>query len=692
MLLSLPLFLLTFQVGGVPEPNRVVVFKESAARLVNLEKPLSDVLGVPVIAGPTVKDDVVAIWAESTTRQALALKIAQCLDAEWIQEGPRLVLHRTQQSLERARKRSTDYRAERIKENLAKVRAELEAQGAFTEAYATGLAASVKDLDEQGGLMDSRRSDSIRQRSPLGRFGLRLLRSISAEELARIPPEGRAVFRPRPNRRQRKLPSVKPLIATLQQESEIYNRALAPLTIMPHRQPWDSVPEFARTLSLGEDVDVALTIHASEYGLSALTSLFDASGAVLGSDYRELNWFEEIKQPSGSTKLEHGPIATDIIAAYRAVRQKTTHALSPATREFLLHPEIHEPLSLDLDPAIRAWADSTGMNIIIRPHDALCLTTMGILMGSQSTLEWFQTRLSNAETIVRDGWVLVRPWLADLQSAKVTNRVALGEWLRSVNSQGPTMGQTLKFEANSGARTSAIFQTWFRLLFPERSDREIYRYQGIAPVIMGRLTPTQVERLCAGQSLRWLDLAPEVRRDLEATVFTNASALQVMEHENRHKQGWHAREPTEVFPMDLPSDAKVTLKRSVSYRYASVSSTTPSALGRLPRNSCHLGFHLARRDEGKVTPIQGWPETFYQVPTEEWNLRVEFSPLLYLDLTYVHLYSPPSQEFNLDALPSELKDAVNKWAEYYRRHPEQGAPPAFYEDLGPPPTLQSTAP
>lgn len=222
MLLGLQLFLLSFQEVRVPEPNRVVVFKESAARLVNIEKPLSDVLGVPVIAGPTVKDDVVAIWATSTTRRALALKLAQCLDADWIQEGPRLVLQRTQPSLERARKRSTDYRLGRIKDSLAKVQAELEAQGAFTEAYAAGLAASVKALDEQGGLRDSRQTDPIRKRSPLGRFGLRLLRSIPAAELAQIPPEGRAVFRPRPNRRQRKLPSVEPLLATLRQEAEVF--------------------------------------------------------------------------------------------------------------------------------------------------------------------------------------------------------------------------------------------------------------------------------------------------------------------------------------------------------------------------------------------------------------------------------------------------------------------------------------
>lgn len=678
------LLLAMWQSALLPEPEKRVDFKPETARMVNLAEPLGEALGVKVAVGENLRNEVLAVFAPNVMRKDLAAKIAECLDADWRRDGTTLVLERSKAREEQMRQREVAWLVPKVRAKQRDLLSQLERTGPFTDAIARVLAERLLEeaKKDPNGAAYARAPDG----APLERFAQAVLTALPPERLAAISPVDRAVFRPRPNRRQVPLVLPTELMRRLRTEQPLFSNALKSVDLAQFDRPWAKTPNDLRGEHLNfDDVDVMVTISGNYL---CNIGLFDREGTPVASSYARMEIWESPKAPTGEpAKVDPDPLSDEFVAAYRASRGAKPFKVEGKLREFLLHPDRHDPLALALDAPVRTLARVDGRAIVMRAWDDLFYGGMGVSRGSSRTLGGFRQLLASAHAdIVDDGsWRLIRPCRAMSVMAERADRHVVAQWLKSTSEGGPTLDHTLNLFAAHYVSPGPFSLTWFSLLFPDRYDSSMHQVFGQAPALLAALTPAQRKALDMGAQVPVGQLTKQGVHVLEEMVFGLNGSVQLESTSGAREYSPLRREPTEIFPADLPKNGYITGKHFFGDGVFSLVTNVQGHRSRVSRGTKDVGYQIARIETGtRLDPVR-WPQNFVVSRSERWSFTVNLLPGVSCSGEFVDRFAPWSEPRSLEALPDAFVSRVKAWADYYKAHPEAPEPPigADYDDEPP---------
>lgn len=678
------------QVALMPEPEKRVDFKPEAARMVNLVEPLGEALGVKVAVGENLRNEVLAVCAPNVMRKDLAAKIAECLDADWRRDGTLLVLERSKAREEQMRQREIAYLVPKIREKQAEMMQALAKQGEFSAGLAKALAERLEELAKSGDVYGDA-MEAFERSTPQGRFALQTLASIPAEVLATIPVGRRGVFRPKPNRRQLPLSLPKGALEDLRREGAWYAEATKTVDLSRYEMPWHNMPTLKGGGVAKGPLDLMLTISntgGNYYGNFVIQS---PEGIPICSMGIRL---ETYSRPQAATvapekDIDRGPMAKELVSAYRSSREGTPHTLSAELRDFLSKPDRHEPLALGLSGAIRALSEADGKAVVMRAWDNLFFPALGLSRGSSLSLGGFRQLLisTDAQTVDAGAWRIIRPsnpWTANFDQG---DRVSTARWLGSAARGGPEFDETLNHFAAHKGGFGPYTILWYRLLFPEKSDGSANEVFGYGPNLLAALTTAQRSAIAGGGQVPISQMSLKARQVIEQNVFGMNGYLNVLNAQGRTVQNPLFREPTEMFPGELPPGGVLTGSRSVTtVVFGLYDNPIPGRNGRIRRGSKDIGYQLAKIAAGAKLDPKLWPTRLSLADAESWILRLDLAPGISASGKFHDRFGSNGRTVTFETMPGPLQERVKKWIDYYKAHPDEAAPPIdqLYDDAPPP--------
>ena len=171
---------------------------------VSLERAVSELgvrLGVRLDVAPPIQDEIVVIHVTDVRFEDLYERIAKVAHAEWQTTSQGRLLVRTKEVQAALRAASLKFRADHIREVLQKVAEPLGRE--FTADDARTLRDALLDsANRNGGVGTHPAFDGAFSRGPLARLTVRLLLSVSAEQLADLRYGARRVFAYKPTKLQ----------------------------------------------------------------------------------------------------------------------------------------------------------------------------------------------------------------------------------------------------------------------------------------------------------------------------------------------------------------------------------------------------------------------------------------------------------------------------------------------------------
>lgn len=680
------------QVALMPEPQKRVDFKPETARMVNLAEPLGEALGVKVAVGENLRNEVLAVCAPNVMRKDLAAKIAQCLDADWRRDGTLLVLERSKAREEQMRQREIAYLVPKIREKQAEMMQALTKQGEFSAGLAKALSERVFEMVKSVGWANGNDLEAMGRSTPQGRFALRILASIPPEQIAAIPVGGKAIFRPKPNKRQLAMVLPNGAVDSLHTEHKIYSEAMQQVDLSPYEKPWMSIPMVLKGGPLGEGaLDVILRLTNGGANFYSDLSIVDPQGRPVGHVSISLETFQYPKAPpeGPESTIERGQLANELVAAYRSFREGKSFELSPNLRDFLLHPDRSEPLALGLTGAVRSLAQADGKAVVMRAWDSLFFPALGLSRGSSLSLGGFRQLLisTDAQTVDAGAWRIIRPsnpWTANFDQG---DRVSTARWLGSAARGGPEFDETLNHFAAHKGGFGPYTILWYRLLFPEKSDGSANEVFGYGPNLLAALTTAQRSAIAGGGQVPISQMSLKARQVIEQNVFGMNGYLNVLNAQGRTVQNPLFREPTEMFPGELPPGGVLTGSRSVTtVVFGLYDNPIPGRNGRIRRGAKDIGYQLAKTAAGvKLDPKQ-WPTRLSLADAESWILRLDLAPGISASGKFHDRFGSNGRTVTFETMPGPLQERVKKWIDYYKAHPDEAAPPIdqLYDDAPPP--------
>ena len=668
------------QVALMPEPERRVDFKLETARMVNLAEPLGEALGVRVAVGENLRNEVLAVCAPNVMRKDLAAKIAECLDADWRRDGTLFVLERSKAREEQMRQREIAYLVPKIREKQAEMMQALTKQGEFSAGLAKALSERVLEMAKTG-FFNGNDVEALGRSTPHGRFGMRVLASIPPEQIAAIPVGGEGIFRPKPNKRQLPLVLPKGAAEALRAENARFAEAMKQIDLSPYEKPWMGTPENFKGAPLG-DGSLDLMLRIANGGSNFYTNLYlvDQGGRVAGQSYVTLETYQLPKAPpeGPESTIERGPLANELVAAYRSFREGKSVELSPSLRDFLLHPDRSEPLALGLTGAVRSLAESDGKAVVMRAWDDLFFPSLGLSRGSSLSLGGFRQLLisSNAQAVDAGTWRIIRPSNPGTANFDQGDRVSTARWLGSAARGGPEFDETLNHFAAHKQSFGPYTILWYRLLFPEKSDGSANSVFGYWPNLLAALTPIQRSAIVDGGHVPISQMSLKAKQVIEQLVFGMNGNLNILDAEGRTVQNPILREPTEVFPGELPPNGVLSGFRSAgSVVFGLYDSPIPGRNGRIRRGSKDIGYQLAKIAAGAKLDPKLWPTKVSVANTESWELRLDLAPGVSTAGGFHDRFGSNGKVTTFEGLPETVLAKAKKWADHYKAHPEEPAPP-----------------
>lgn len=474
--------------------------------------------------------------------------------------------------------------------------------------------------------------ETMARSTPQGRFAIRILASIPPEQVAAIPVGSKAIFRPNPNKRQLPLVLPKNAMNAFRRESDLFARAMSEFDLSPYERPGISTPESLRSVQLG-DRPVDLMVQISSSGANFYGSLYivDAGGQTIATAGLTLETFGFPEAPQGGPQsaVQRGPLADELVRAYRAFRENKSFAVSPGLRAFLLRPDVHEPLSLGLTGAVRALATADGKAIVMRAWDTLFHPSLGLSRGSSASLAGFKQLLisQNSESLDSGSWRILRPSAAWSSRCFQGDRESTARWLASAEKGGPQFEDTLNHFAAHSEGFGPYTMLWYRLLFPEKSDGHAYQVFGCWPKLLAALTPAQRLAISEGRSVDYVQLSTKAKAVVDELVFGMNGSLNTSNAPGISYRTPIRREPTEIFPGELPATSTLTGSHTLNpVVFGLFTNAPPGRNWRIPRGAKDLGYHLARLEAGAKIDPNVWPGKLSIAQQEAWTLRLDLAP------------------------------------------------------------------
>jgi len=596
--------------------------------------------GTKLVAGASVRKDILAIASPRRPIRELMDGIAEAVNAEWIESNGEWVLTRTKKQEEEDQAQEYRFRLARISDYLRLV----EVEKPFTEAQAKILAERRENYFNQDQPIQNRQD--LHNRSPLARFGARLASSIGAETLAKIPPSRTVVFSSQPNARQKPLPAESLGAATraFVQEQNLYAEAIAARGTKFHGDAsytgFDLVDPIDR---LSGKVLVIAT--ARQYGLISFEILVanQRSEIVLRtqSDIRprtSTGVLEEVEK-GNNQPIEH--------VGWRAELRKPG-PISPDLLERLESTAVNEPHALLCEAGVRTWAKVKDKPVIVLVPDLLppyrrqaedtnvpfSLTSFELALRVRCTVDNKPDR------------VVVRPYEPVLARTMRSDRDAM-QTLFKKEGEFPRLASIVDF-MKATSPIQAEFADRYAASFglpnlPPSSQLPLLRLIGLGQALLptgsitfGQMNQAQKEfaRYVVYENRAWFNRDSEALRDLRS-------------------------EPTEAFPADLPNDARLTVQSitEIGSVYSQYGSWFPVRLDNI--------------DELAVEPIPD--RKFRMGEFRHYTITFRVGNLPETRVLFSDVLSISKQESTLDELPEDYRQVLKERIAERRR--QMGWPP-----------------
>ncbi|MCC7230962.1 MAG: hypothetical protein IT203_11265, partial [Fimbriimonadaceae bacterium] len=454
MLLSV-LFSLAMATQGT---EKVVNAEVRAAPAPAAIAELSRQIGFPLEAMPATQNDFLIIKVKGVTVRALMDKIAETLHAGWEPQdgGFRLIrtdaMRREEIAAEQAKL------AEKIRASFEKMRKQNVEDGELSDRNAQLTVDRLYSIQErmQAGSAGSNWQDQqkLNAQAPAYRLIRRICPLLTPELLASIPRARNAVFSTQPNRMQRPMPvNLKPLIQSFLKEQAVWARAIR--NARDKRTGQQFYLENSADPASRQFGKLLLRIYRPNEGRGVAVRIVvaDTRGRTMGTGSENIGWENELQGSpweaakkaggdeeeivfSGTSKLLNDTLQ-DAFTSARSNGGQPNLVVDPALMSILLNPEKNELLSFTATDAVFETVRIKKLNVVACPTDMMFLGLGPVAqVGSKPSSFLAILPSYDMESVTKDGWLTIQPIDGSVTRKERTNRLVLGQYIRSVVKEG----------------------------------------------------------------------------------------------------------------------------------------------------------------------------------------------------------------------------------------------------------------
>ena len=563
---------------------------------------LSRQIGFPLAAMPATQNDILIIKVKGVTVRALMDKIAKVLHAGWEPQdgGYRLIRTDAMRREEIAEEQAK--LTEKIRTSFEKMRKQNIEDGELNDRNAQLTVDRLYSIQEQmqagSSATNWQDQQKLNAQAPAYRLIRRICPQLTPELLASIPRARNAVFSTKPNRMQRPMPvNLQPLIQAFKKEQAIWSRAMRNArdkrtgsqyyfenTADPANRQFGKVLLIVSRPNEGRGVSVRIIVA-------------DTKGRTIGSGGENIGWDNQFRNTPWETAKKAGGDEEDIVfsgtskllndtfqqafTSARANGGQPDIVIDPALRPILLNPEKTELLSLTATDAVFETARIKKLNIVACPTDMMFIG-LGPVAQVGSKPSSFLAILPNyqLETESQDGWLTIQPIDGSGTRKDRTNRLVLGQYIRSVVKEGRiSLDNQADYAFRSGKENDDFLPMFFLMLLGVlKPGDESGPGDWNALRLYGSLTAPQRQLARAGQTIPFRALNPAQIEIVRHQIFDGGYApLQITyqqtdfadtgTEDNMDFGNGLDREATEILPNGFTGSEQLTITDAVDTKF-----------------------------------------------------------------------------------------------------------------------------
>lgn len=529
-----------------------------------------------LVAGQSVKSDVLAIASPKRSAKVIMDGIASAVNASWEEREGAWVLSRSRKQEQEDEETDAKYREEWMRKSLSSTPIDTP----FDETRARALAdywfefKSKKDHEPS----DYAQLDTMNARSPLGRFTRRMVEAFGVAHLARVPQRSVTVYSTRPTKMQRPMP-IKNFEAHIAKFIEEQNRYAA--AIQAKGAPQDGhngqfVSGFDTVSPVNPGYEkIRVVVDTRSPSQTFLRVEFcSAEGKILSSARAYLNrGFEQPKAaegPSAEIQLDaESRSFLEVLKKEPGLYFEDSVVVSDVLRR--------DPLENVHREGISAWSQTLGSpvfayladdHVAIRASTPYRLSNYRLLMAATHTL-----RESNDVTVLR-------PFAPSEARQSRVDRGALQRAIDVRLAQGRlSISAAVDFASSllPAASSAGNYLVWLAL--PEFRNMNA---GGLLSVI-AHGPPSQRQEMLVGGTIRLKDLNPTQLYHAQRLVYSQSADSFFGLTSRVDAKDPLPTEPTEAFPNGIPASFVLRTESSVGdgARFKQANYRFPYSLGEL---------------------------------------------------------------------------------------------------------------
>jgi hypothetical protein len=534
--------------------------------------------GMRLRAEAKLRDATMLLHVRDVPRQVLLERLAEAVHGAWHQQGEEMVLLRSDKTEQQLRDEHNRQMLARIQRRLSLdlENAEQEFTAADAEALARRLIALKRTKDQDPSQVEAwTQYERLKWQTPINRGFVRLVATLPLERIARMAPGERLLFTANPTQRQLPMPpQTQEIIRRLSEDQERWRSSLVKVEDgNPVRGDTVGDP-FIQRRSFKYDADSLqiVVVRHEEMILCNLVFAHEVSNETLAQYYvAQGDWDQELRDlyegagPKDDQPLPLPPLAAEMQEAMRNRRgDPNPPYVSAELLERLLDPVRHDPLSLLVGEALRAYAVEEKLNLVAWlpdtvfyapiPAGPVTVSRMRALLAKAGSFEW--------EAKVEDSWLifnsrhprdlgtpLPRANLADfIGKVYRAGRVKLDDYADLLASH-----ETHSYSTDALANDYSLFVGAVGMGDHFGGGRDVIR-------LYGSLTPVQRRTLREGGSIPFRFLNDRQRQLVETLTYRSEINRYVIENEGMARVVGKQVEPTEAYARGLPNGGYLSMR------------------------------------------------------------------------------------------------------------------------------------
>lgn len=501
-----------------------VTFSCEAGTLANVLKQLSQATGMHFKAGSNVEEEILLIAVKDCHVEELKQRLAQVTRAHWKQEQDLWVLARTQADEQKLREEDRQRRVEELRDCLKDLSVTI--SGDFTPDYSKHLAATLraKMLGAPNRAPYVSANDD-RNKTPAQRALVQLVTQLDPG-LFVIQPGDKVIYSNQPNKLELPLPvNCDSIISELVKNQKTWSETVG---AMKDELPKDNMllNPFRNTSPIGGNPNRVLLTIARGNSMAPAVCAFYLLEPDGGIEAQAQLWLtpkrvRDIQQSmlASASHSKEKPIdfsekSKKLYDHFEQLLQRKINGstLPAEFRQRYSRPEENDLLSYFPTDALRAIAASKNKNVVASLTDyVLAPATFGrgTLDIDPPTYLGDMVRQGPLKETDDGNWLLLEPLYPVDAAYQRTHRKALGEYLRSIVSEGyEKLDECGKFAwIGRDAPDQGVSFLFANLLDPTGGVNHDFNWPSLR--IWGSLTEEERQHLYSGQRLPLSSISPD---------------------------------------------------------------------------------------------------------------------------------------------------------------------------------------